>query len=167
MKSNLIITLCLLCSTLAFSQRPQDGANRPNPGPGPNQEERQQQWEEMRLKKIAYFTDKIGLTTEEAQWFWPIVNDIQNRSFALNHELMRLTRTSRQDKGKEIDYEKITARMMEIRLQQAELDKERYEKLKVVLSPEKLFKYYIAEEGFSRELLRSFDSGHRANNPPH
>ena len=159
MKSSILITFCLLCSSIAFSQRPPDNGND-TPNRDSYQEERQQQWEEMRLKKIAYFTEKIGLTPEEAQLFWPIVNDIQNRSYALNYELMRLFRIHRQEREhKEIDYEKITSRMMEIRQEQADLEKERYEKLKTILSPEKLYKYYMAEEGFSRELLRSFDSG--------
>ena len=118
----------------------------------------------MRLKRIAYFTDKIGLTSEEAQLFWPIVNDIQDRSFALNREMMRLIRIPRQEReNKETDYEKINTRMAEIRQQQSDLDKERYMKLKAILSPEKLYKYYLAEEGFSRELLRSFDSGRQSN----
>ncbi|MDD2559988.1 MAG: hypothetical protein PHE04_04895 [Bacteroidales bacterium] len=162
MKSSLIIALCFLFSSVAFSQRSGNEAN--TNGQGPNQEERQKQWEEMRLKRIAYFTDKIGLTSEEAQLFWPIVNDIQDRSFALNREMMRLIRIPRQEReNKETDYEKINTRMAEIRQQQSDLDKERYIKLKAILSPEKLYKYYLAEEGFSRELLRSFDSGRQSN----
>jgi hypothetical protein len=162
MKSSLLIALCVLFSSLAFSQRPGNGAN--SPGQESGQEGRQNQWEEMQLKKIAYFTDKIGLTPEEAQSFWPIVNDIQYRSFAINHEMMRLIRIPRQEReNKEIDYEKINTRMAELRQQQADLDKERYIKLKAILSPEKLYKYYLAEEGFSRELLRSFDSGRQSN----
>lgn len=162
MKSSLLIALCVLFSSLAFSQRPGNGANIPGQEPG--QDGRQNQWEEMQLKKIAYFTDKIGLTPEEAQSFWPIVNDIQYRSFAINHEMMRLIRIPRQEREKkEIDYEKINTRMAELRQQQADLDKERYIKLKAILSPEKLYKYYLAEEGFSRELLRSFDSGRQSN----
>ena len=162
MRSGFIIALCFLFSSVAFSQRPGGEANLP--GRVPNQEERQQQWEEMRLKRIAYYTDKIGLTAEEAQLFWPIVNDIQNRSLELNHEMMRLMRVSRQGReNQRIDYEKINARLAEIRQQRADLEKERYVKLKAILSPEKLFKYYLAEEGFSRELLRSLNTGRQAN----
>lgn len=162
MKSSIIIALCFLFSSVAFSQNPDNGTN--TSGQRFNQEERQKQWEEMRLKRIAYFTDKIGLTTQEAQLFWPIVNDIQDRSFTLNHEMMRLIRIPRQEReNKETDYEKINVRMAEIRQQQADLDKERYIKLKAILSPEKLYKYYLAEEGFSRELLRSFDSGRQSD----
>lgn len=162
MKSGILITLGLLCSSLAFSQRPNDGNNIPNQSS--NKEERQQQWEDIRVKKIAYFTEKVKLTPEEAQLFWPIVNDIQNRSFTIKREMMHLMRISRQEKEKqEIDYEKTNTRMAELRQQQADLDKERYIKLKDILSPEKLYKYYLAEDGFSRELLRSFDSGRQSN----
>ncbi len=162
MRSGFIIAFCFLFSSVAFSQR--SGTETNLPGRAPNQEDRQQLWEEMRLKRIAYYTDKIGLTAEEAQLFWPIVNDIQDKSFALNQEMMRLMRVSRQGKeNQNIDYEKINARMAEIRQQRADLEKERYVKLKVILSPEKLFKYYLAEEGFSRELLRSFNAGRQPN----
>ncbi|MCK5170615.1 MAG: hypothetical protein KAQ75_12115, partial [Bacteroidales bacterium] len=39
------------------------------------QESKSDKQQEIKSQKIAFFTDKIGLTPEEAQIFWPIYND--------------------------------------------------------------------------------------------
>ena len=31
-------------------------------------------WEAIKTKRIAFFTDNIGLTSSEAQQFWPVYN---------------------------------------------------------------------------------------------
>jgi hypothetical protein len=37
-----------------------------------NQDERQKRFEDMKAKRAAFFTERIGLTPEEAEKFWPV-----------------------------------------------------------------------------------------------
>jgi len=42
--------------------------------------------EQIQVERIAYFTEQIGLTAEEAQLFWPVYNEMDNRRTALFEE---------------------------------------------------------------------------------
>ncbi|MDY5317469.1 MAG: hypothetical protein SPH10_03165, partial [Candidatus Cryptobacteroides sp.] len=54
--------LTLAASPMTAQERRQDGGNR-------------NKWEEsMRAEKIAYFTEALELTSEEAEKFWPVYN---------------------------------------------------------------------------------------------
>lgn len=158
MKRFFFFLLICFCSMTAPAQSPQNkaiGNTQQSSHPEDNKASYQRRIEEMRLRQIAYYTDKIGLTAEEAQAFWPVFYDRQNKRWKIDHERRKFFRMAKDNKA--IEYERANARMIELRIQEAEMEKECYEKLKAILSPEKLFKYYQAEEDFSRELLRSFE----------
>ena len=55
------------------------------------------------------------------------------------------------------DFDAAVATLTDIRQQEAALDEECYQRLSEVLSPEKLFKFYRAEELWTRSLLNNFD----------
>ncbi|ALM21709.1 hypothetical protein AAT17_10940 [Nonlabens sp. MIC269] len=67
---NIIILAVLLISTTAIAQR----------GDRSNREERENRIETL---FIAYVTDKLELTTDEAAKFWPIYNEIKQERRAL------------------------------------------------------------------------------------
>lgn len=119
--------------------------------------ERQKQFEEMQLKRIAFFTKEIGLTPEEAQSFWPVYNEITLKRWRINHELRRLLRPVRENTGRTVDYEKINKRILQLREENASLDRQCYEKMGAILGQEKLFKYYLAEDVFTRDILNNFE----------
>lgn len=167
MKRYLCSFLAAVCCVTLWAQAPRED-NRQAPQKQEerqkqSQEERQKQFEEMKLKQIAYFTERIGLTAEEAESFWPIVNDIRDRRWRINHDIRRCFRQGKDNK--EVDYAKTLERLMDLRKQEADLEKECYDKLKKILSPEKLYKYYKAEEDFSFELLRSFEQDKKQPQP--
>lgn len=121
-----------------------------------NQDDRQRRFEDMKTKRAAYFTERIGLTTQEAERFWPVYNSLQNEKGKLNERTRSLFQNSKvNNKGEKIfDFEKITDEMINIRVKEATLEKTYHDKFKRVLSPEKLFKYYQAERDWGGELLK-------------
>jgi Spy/CpxP family protein refolding chaperone len=120
------------------------------------QDERQKRREEMKAKEAAFFTERIGLTAEEAQVFWPVYNELQTEKGALNKKMRDLHHNAkRNDKGERIlDYEQLTEEMINIRVQEANLVKNYHAKFKKILSPEKLYRYYRAERDWGGELLK-------------
>lgn len=105
--------------------------------------------------KMAFFTQKLDLSSEEAQRFWPIYNAFQN-------ELKQLRKTRKnllQDVSE--NYETMTDKEIELllddelNLSQKEIDlRKRYHpQFKTVLSIRKVALMYKAEEQFKRRLL--------------
>jgi hypothetical protein len=145
MKTKLLFLL-LFSSTLIFAQE-----NR-----HPNFEKR---LDEIKAKKVAFITEKVGLTPEEAQAFWPIYNEKQQKKMDLNKESFK-DRKDKKDKKENVDFQKLNEEKIDADIKSASLEKEYYAKYKKVISDEKIFKLYRAEKEFKLELLKSIEKGH-------
>jgi hypothetical protein len=122
-----------------------------------NQDDRQKRWEEVKLKRAAFFTERIGLTPQEAEKFWPLYNQLDESKRKLNDQRMHILYQNFQKKDKDkkaVDYSTLTDQMISIKVKEANLDKVYHEKFKKILSPEKVFKYYMAERDWGGELLK-------------
>lgn len=120
---------------------------------------RKQKWEEMKAKRAAFYTERIGLTPEEAQVFWPVYNELQDKKEKL-HQLTcdQFKNAKNETKGcKTVDYTKAMDKMINLRVQEAELEKIYHSKFKKIISPDKLFKYYRAERDWASKLLKDIE----------
>ena len=124
-----------------------------------NENARKQRWEEMKAKRTAFYTERIGLTAEEAQAFWPLYNELQEKKGKLHRSMSAQFRNPRRNANKNriIDYTKATDDMINLRVYEATLEKSYHEKFKTVLSPEKLFRYYGAERDWANQLLKDIE----------
>ncbi len=113
--------------------------------------EYQKKREEIKVQKVAFITEKVNFTPEEAQVFWPLYNELEAKKSELTKEFWQL-RKSMKDANK-MDYEKLNDANLNLELKKAELDKEYYLKFKKILSAEKIYNLYKAEKDFQKELL--------------
>jgi len=120
---------------------------------------RKQRWEEMKAKRTAFYTERIGLTAEEAQAFWPLYNELQEKKGELHRSMSAQFHNSKRNGNKKrvIDYTKATDDMINLRVYEATLEKSYHEKFKAVLPPEKLFRYYRAERDWANQLLKDIE----------
>jgi hypothetical protein len=118
-------------------------------------DKRKEGFEQFRAKRIAYITDKVKLTPAEAQVFWPLANELQEKKYELNKPLREEWRKQKasQTALTEADYLKIIDANADIRIKEAQLNKEYLEKFKKTLSAEKIFKYQKAEEELMRQMF--------------
>lgn len=117
----------------------------------------QQPSEKIKALKIAFFTERIGLSAEEAEIFWPLYNDYQER----RQQLMRLEKSEVRDKigaggYSESQANTILKRYLELEEQQEELDKNFYQTLSERMSATKVLKLFQAEHEFRRRMLREY-----------
>jgi len=124
-----------------------------------NNDVRKQQWEEMKAKRAAFYTENIGLTADEAQAFWPLYNELQEKKHQLHHTMYDQFKNAKTDtNGKKIiDYSKVTDDMINLKFQEITLEKAYHQKFKKILSPEKLFKYYESEREWANKLLKDIE----------
>jgi hypothetical protein len=111
---------------------------------------------EIESKKIGYLTNKLELTPEEAQVFWPVYNAYQNELEEHRQQGIKELRAFRESFD-ELDSETILNRLeqrFEHERKRLAIEEEYFEKMSKVLSARKLAKLYQAEKDFKRELLR-------------
>jgi len=114
--------------------------------------------EKVKALKVAYITEQLDLTTEEAQKFWPIYNAFDDKQSELRHEKMRAIL----DRFEPENVEKLSEKEASTLLTQMEsveeslfaLRKKFIKDLQGVISAKKIIKLKKAEEDFNRTLLR-------------
>lgn len=111
-------------------------------------------------KRNAFLIAEIGLTSEEAAKFIPVYNEFQGKKFDAGQKCREFSREIRKSKSAtSADYTRVVDECVEVKLKEAKIEKEYYDKFKKILSPEKLYKLTSAEYRFAREFMKG--SGHR------
>lgn len=133
----------LIISTLSFSQ----GLMK-------------QQKEKIKALKVAYITEELQLTSEEASKFWPLYNAFDDKQKEFKQEKKRayLDRMDGTEINKLTDKEAV-AMLNQIENNEEELYQLRKKfiaNLKGVIPAIKIIKLKKAEEGFNRKLLQQY-----------
>lgn len=120
--------------------------------PAPPEPPRKEKVESMR---IAFLTQKLDLTPEEAQKFWPVYNEFQKKRDEL-HAKKRAERKAAKENLDSLTDKQIEALVdaeMVFRQKNLDLEKEYHGKFKSILPIKKVAKLYKAEEQFTHRLL--------------
>ncbi|MBE6234963.1 MAG: hypothetical protein E7112_01860 [Bacteroidales bacterium] len=117
----------------------------------------------IQSEKIAFLTVEIGLTPQEAQVFWPVYNEVNEKRDQAMHEVIgsywELSKAI--DAGKpEKEIKTLLDRYLAAQEKQREIDNDAADKYKKVLSTEKVAKLYIGEEKFRRQHIRKLHNSH-------
>lgn len=114
--------------------------------------------ERIDAMRIAYITENVGFTTEEAQKFWPLHNEFEAKMEDIRRERHSIMEgRMRNPELTDVDDEDLAEEMLKMfELEQRELNlkKEYHTKYLSVLSPKKVALLYMAQEKFKRELIR-------------
>ncbi|MCX6311679.1 MAG: hypothetical protein NT084_08580 [Bacteroidetes bacterium] len=112
--------------------------------------------ERVQALKVAFITKQLNLTSDEAEKFWPIYNDYQDKRDAVRKQLQRDYRKVREqaDQLSADELQKLADEEVALKVQDAALVSEMNSKLKNILPPKKLAQLYVAEEDFKKELIR-------------
>ena len=126
--------------------------------------------EQVQVERIAYFTEKMELTTGEAQLFWPIYNEMDKKRTALFEErasiIHKFMNESSNLNDKQIDEH--LNRLVAIQQQETALPSEYDAKFRKVLPARKVMNLYVAEMEFRNHLLqrmRNRPNGGRPEKP--
>jgi len=144
----LFFTLLIAVSTNVFSQAPPEPPAPPSPPDPPKKEK-------VESMRIGFITQKLDLTPDEAQKFWPVYNEF--------HKKRDEFRKKKHGEGKNVkpaldslsnkEIEKLVDDEMAARQKELDLQKEYHAKFKSVLPIKKVAKLYRAEEQFAHHLL--------------
>lgn len=112
--------------------------------------------EEIKAQKVAYITQKMGFTPEEAQKFWPVYNQYDKELQAARKEMREYHRALRKSGTEMTEAEATQLIDKEISTRQKELDTRRKYSVefKKNLGAVRTVKLYEAERDFNKELLK-------------
>ncbi|NHN24453.1 sensor of ECF-type sigma factor [Flavobacterium jejuense] len=116
--------------------------------------------EKIKALKVAYITEQLNLTSEEAQKFWPVYNAFDDKQFEIKHNKMKAVIKRFEEGGIDQLTEKealeLITKMETYEDEMHHLKKKFLKDLLTVLPPKKVIKLKKAEDEFNRKLLREF-----------
>jgi hypothetical protein len=106
--------------------------------------------------KIAFFTKRLNLTSQEAEKFWPVYNEFQDNKNKIQLERQELNRNFNQNELNMNEREMIEAgdKLVGMEVREAALAQEFHNKIKTVLPPVKVLRLYQAENQYRLQLLK-------------
>lgn len=144
-KSNtLLLLIVLFIAPYGFSQLTE-------------KEKKEARKDKIEQLKIAFITKELDLTTDEAEKFWPVYNEMSNK---IDEENKARRKTAKDLKANletlsEEDIKTKTNSVLDADINVAQLKKDYNEKIAVIIGYKKATKLLSLETRFKRELLKT------------
>ncbi|PQJ74652.1 sensor of ECF-type sigma factor [Polaribacter gangjinensis] len=125
-------------------------------------QERNESREKIKALKIAYLTEQLALTTNEAEKFWPIYNAFDKEQHELrSKQRFEMRKALRKEGAYDAMDEKEAEKLINLKLatdkQLHESEKEFIQKISSIISFKKIIKLQMAEIEFGRKLLKKYN----------
>ncbi|MBR4771587.1 MAG: hypothetical protein IK009_02480 [Bacteroidales bacterium] len=143
------ITLCVLSLTAFAQWMPQKDSD----------EARKQGADRINAAKVAFFTQQLDLTVDEAQKFWPVYNEYNKEVDAARDELRKANMIMNNPEKKADELRAALKSYSDSQKKEAQLTEQYINKLLKILPVEKVAKVFTAEEMFRMQLLYQFRQG--------
>lgn len=138
MKHTLISFICLFICTVAIAQ---DKTDRN---------------EKIKTLKVAYITEKLDLSKAEAQKFWPIYNDFEEKIHALRKDSYEDRKLIDNENLTEAQAEAIIKKFKESNIQRNNLYNKYISDLQKVMSSKKIVLLKKSEDDFKRKMFEEY-----------
>jgi hypothetical protein len=122
-----------------------------------NDQQRQERMAKIKNAKIAYLTDKLELSTEQAQKFWPIYNAYETERHQARVK-PRLMKEANLEAMSETQLRDAITEMHTVRQNELNVEKQYVDKFLKVISVKQLATLYRSEREFTRVLLKKLDN---------
>lgn len=150
-KLKLVFILLLFITLSSLTGQAQDRHSPPS----------KERLQNIQNAKIAYITEKISLTPEQSQKFWPIYNQLETERNALRDK-SRSLRFENIDAMSDAEIRTALNSRINWRQEELDLDKQYMDKFTRVISVRQLAALYRSEREFTKVLLQKLDAGHSA-----
>lgn len=153
-KNSLFLTL-LFVFTLSFTQAQSKSHSK-------DSDKRTELLERYKSQKIAYLTDKLSLTPDEATKFWPIYNQYANEKEEL-HKKVVIEIKAQDSNVKNADAS--LSNMFAFKEEELAIEKKYTSKFKEAITSEKILKLFYFEKEFKKELVDKMKSRMKSKRP--
>lgn len=108
--------------------------------------------ERIKNLRIAYISDKLGLTPEQAERFWPVYREFSDRRRELRMEFAKSRRELNAQNPQQ--QEELIKRGLELKQQELDLEKDYSGRLMKIISAQQMLNLRKAEGDFQRIVLQ-------------
>ena len=120
-----------------------------------------QQWDRFKQEKTDYFNEKLDMTEQEKEVFWPIYDDHYNRIMKFHEDERNLLNyysiNSEHLSGEEVD--ETIKKHFDIQRQRLELETQYHDKFVKAIGKKKTMTMYTLEREYRMHVLRKFRGG--------
>lgn len=134
---------CLIFSAAAFAQRGERGG-----------EDMRQQIHDA---KVSMISNRLKLTTEQSEKFWPIYNEFSEKRRGLRREQRKVINERRDGGLTDKAALENLKEVQELKQKEVDLEKQYQERFLTVISPSQLAELQSAEKSFNDMLLQRLD----------
>ncbi|RSK43549.1 hypothetical protein [Hymenobacter perfusus] len=114
---------------------------------------RQERLSQLENARIAYLTEQVALTPDQAQKFWPLYNEFTAKRRDLSRRLRQL-RPANTDGLSDQQIRESLNQSFVLRQQEITLEKEYFERFQRVISVRQVGRLALAERQFTKEVLK-------------
>lgn len=135
----IITSAAILFSSILFAQRKPDE-------------------DKIKSLKVAFFTERLELSPKEAQTFWPIYNEFEEKRDAMRereHNQIR-SKIKNSDNLTEKESDQLLKQYLIFEEEEEELDKDFIERISKVISAKKTLLLLRSEYEFKKHLLKQY-----------
>lgn len=151
-KINSVLCALALVSAVAFAQNPK--------GEKKNNKDSEQWREKVRAEQVSFLTSELNLTEAEAQAFWPVYNDVQQKrreAFQQQHEAFKAL----QEGADGNEAEALLNQYLQAKKSCEAFETDAVARYQKVLSVNKVAKLLLAEEKFRHQQIGKLGQGGR------
>lgn len=118
--------------------------------------DRTQMRERIKSERIAFITEQVKLSPEEAQSFWPVYNNFTSELEQIRKDLRKLrkNRSAQLDKLSDKELDEAFAEELRLMDRQNTLMKENHQQIRKILPARKVAQLYDAEQKFRIQLMK-------------
>ena len=153
----ILLALCALSLTSFAQWMPQNDS----------EQARRQGAERINAAKVAFFTQQLDLSVDEAQKFWPVYNEYNKEVEEVRNAIRMATMTMNNPSMKADELRAALKSYSDSQKKEAQVTEQYINKLLKILPVEKVAKVFTTEEMFRMQLLYQFrQGGPGGNNAP-
>lgn len=109
----------------------------------------------MRAARIGFITNRLDLTPQQAEKFWPVYNEYTKKRENIQDGRRQDILEKRKDGITDEEAKKMIENELKLRQDEFALDQEYYAKFQEVIEPKQVLKLIRAERDFNMEVLRN------------
>ncbi len=130
--------------------------------------QRDQQMERFKDEKIKFFNQKLELTEEEGDLFWPLYQNLKNRRMKINEDERNLLTyfSSNSQFLADEETDEVIAKYISLQKSRVDLDLQYHDKFEKIIGKKKTMLMYSLEREFRLHILREFSGGRGGQGRP-
>lgn len=112
----------------------------------------------VKAARIAYITERIGLTPKESQELWPVYNQFEEEQRTIRKKY-KGGKAAQNMSDEEAD--RFISKRFDMEAELLQLKRDYFQKFKQIISPRKIALFQKADREFKRNLLKKFRNNQR------